>query len=325
MKTTNILLTGATGFIGRHLTECLLRRRQTKLSLAARNPYFTNNTCDVYYGDFSKQTDWSKALYGQHVVIHAASSSQYISKENADSLKLYRFTNVNGTLNFASQAAKAGVSRFLFISSIKVFGDFTEKGQSFSPSDLPEPADVYGLVKLEIEEGLRKIAQNTGMELVIIRPPLVYGRGVKGNFEILLKMVKSGIPLPLKYVENKRSFVSIKNLVDMIAISSAHPNAANQTLLVSDGCDLSTPELLTKVADAINRPLRMFPCPLSLIDFGTKVIGKHNISKSLLYSLRVDISDTREKLGWEPSVDVDQAMKKCFYDRPFEDPFRHYE
>jgi nucleoside-diphosphate-sugar epimerase len=227
-------------------------------------------------------------------------------------LKAFREVNVVGTLNLARQAAAAGVKRFIFISSIKVNGEQTPLGQLFFSHDVPSPEDFYGISKHEAEQGLRELAAETGMEVVIIRPPLVYGPDVKGNFANMIKLVGKGLPLPLGAVHNKRSLVALDNLVDLIITCIDHPGAANETFLVSDGEDLSTTQLLQGVAEAMGKPSRLIPVPAGLLKFGATLLGKKALAQRLLGSLQVDISHTQKCLNWTPPLTVKQGLQRCF-------------
>jgi nucleoside-diphosphate-sugar epimerase len=229
-----------------------------------------------------------------------------------DPLTEFRSVNVAGTLNFARQAARAGVQRFLFISSIKVNGEQTPLGGCFTADDAPAPEDSYGISKWEAEQGLQQGARETGMEVVIIRPPLVYGAGVKGNFASMIKLVAKGLPLPLGAIHNRRSLVALDNLVDLIVTCIDHPAATNQVFLAGDGEDLSTSELLRRVGATMGRPARLLPVPAGLLQLGAKVLGKQAMAQRLLGSLRVDIAKTREILGWEPPLSVDEGLRRCF-------------
>jgi len=229
-----------------------------------------------------------------------------------DPLAEYRKVNVEGTLNLARQAAKAGVSRFVYISSIKVNGEQTASGKPFTPDDEPAPEDSYGVSKLEAETGLHEIASETGMEVVIIRPPLVYGPGVKGNFASMIKLVDKGLPLPLGAIHNKRSLVALDNLVDLITTCIDHPAAANQVFLAGDGQDVSTTELLRGVGRAMGKPARLIPVPAGMLMFGAGLLGKKAVGQRLLGSLQVDISKARNLLGWEPPLSVEEGLRRCF-------------
>ena len=226
----------------------------------------------------------------------------------------FRKSNVEGTLNLARQAASAGLRRFIFISSIKVNGESTSAGRYFCPFDAPAPEDPYGISKMEAERGLMQLASETGMEVVIIRPPLVYGPGVKGNFASLIKLMGKGLPLPLGAINNKRSLVGIDNLVDLIIRCIDHPAAANQVFLAGDGEDLSTTELLRGLAEAMGRAARLIPVPAALLSLGATLLGKRAVAQRLLGSLQVDISKTRQLLGWEPPVSVKEGLRRCVRD-----------
>lgn len=261
-------------------------------------------------GDLGPDTDWLGALNGASVVVHAAARVHVMTDTADDPLIEFRRANVGGTLKLARQAASAGVNRFVFVSSIKVNGEQTPFGQRYTSNDAPKPSDPYGISKCEAEDGLRRIATETGMEVVIIRPVLVYGPGVKGNFLSMMRWLHKGIPLPMGALNNLRSFVALDNLVDLIVTCLQHPAAANQTFLVSDGEDLSTTELLKRTAFAMGIEARLIPVPATVIQTGAWLLGKRKIAQRLCGSLQVDIGKTRELLGWTPLVTVDQALKK---------------
>jgi len=223
----------------------------------------------------------------------------------------FRRTNVAGTENLAWQAATAGVKRFVFLSSIKVNGEFTKIGCPFTADDAPSPQDPYGISKYEAELLLRKIASETGMEVVIIRPPLIYGPGVKANFESMMRCLALGFPLPLGAItNNRRSLVAIDNLIDLITICLNHRAAANQTFLVSDGNDLSTVDLLKNMGEALAQPARLLNIPPPLLSFGAKVFNKSSLYQRLCGSLQLDISKTQQVLGWTPSVSVKEGLRR---------------
>jgi len=227
-----------------------------------------------------------------------------------DPLAEFRKVNVDGTLNLARQAAAAGVRRFIFISSIKVNGEGSALGAPYLADAKPAPADPYGISKMEAEQGLRALAAETGMEVVIIRPVLVYGPGVKANFRSMMSWLNKGVPLPLGAIHNQRSLVALDNLVDLIVTCIDHPAAANQTFLVSDGEDLSTTELLRRMGAALGKPARLLPVPAFMLQAGAALLGKRDMAQRLCGSLQVDISKTRELLNWTPPVSVDQALAK---------------
>jgi nucleoside-diphosphate-sugar epimerase len=228
-----------------------------------------------------------------------------------DPLMEFRRVNTDGTLNLARQAAAAGVRRFVFLSTIKVNGEATHYGCPFTPSDLPAPQDPYGISKHEAEVGLRAIAHETGMEVVIIRPTLVYGKGARGNFKSLIKLVARGLPLPLGSIHNLRSFVGIDNLVDFITTCLEHPAAANEAFMVSDGEDLSTQDLIRRMARAMDRPARLFSIPPGLLAITAALLGKSDLVRRLCGSLQVDISKSHDLLGWKPRVSVDEGLRRA--------------
>ncbi len=229
---------------------------------------------------------------------------------SSDPLAEFRMINVEGTLSLARQAAAASVRRFIFISSIKVNGEGTPVNMPYLAGAQAAPADSYGISKMEAEHGLRALAGETGMEVVIIRPTLVYGPGVKANFLNMMRWLHKGVPLPFGAIHNRRSLVALDNLVDLIVTCVEHPAAANQTFLVGDGEDLSTTELLRRMGVALGKPARLLPVPSRLLEVGAKLLGKQALAHRLCGSLQVDISKTRELLNWTPPVSVDEALRK---------------
>lgn len=286
---SEVLVTGASGFVGSRLMT-VLGPRAAALSLR------------------SDRASWPAALQNKHCVIHLAARVHLMTDAAADPMAEYRKVNVDQTLAIARQACAAGVQRFVFISSIKVNGEDTEAGHPFRADDKPAPQDPYGVSKWEAELGLREISLQTGMEVVVIRPPLVYGPGVKANFASMVKWLQRGIPLPLGAIYNSRSFVALDNLVDLIIACTCHPAAANQTLMVSDGEDVSTTELLRRMARALGRPARLIPVPQSVLAWGARHLGRPDLAQRLFSSLQVDISATRQLLGWTPLVSLEQAL-----------------
>jgi len=244
------------------------------------------------------------------VVIHAAARAHIMKEDLADPVVEYRQVNVDGTVNLARQAAEAGVRRFIFISSIGVNGNINIK--PFTEDDTPKPADPYAQSKLEAEQGLWEIQHETGMELVVIRPPLVYGPNAPGNFGSLTRWIDKGVPLPLGAIQNQRSLVALDNLVDLITTCIDHPAAANQVFLAGDGQDLSTTELLRSVARAAGKPSRLIPIPSSLLMLAATLLGKKAVAQRLLGSLQVDISKARDLLEWEPPISVEEGLRRCF-------------
>lgn len=263
-------------------------------------------------GEVHRNTDWSAALAGSEAVLHLAARVHMTNDREIDPLSAFRRVNLEGTTNLAQQAKDAGVRRFIFVSSVKVNGESTADGHPFSVIDAPAPQDPYGISKMEAEQGLQEIAEHTGMEVVIVRPPLVYGPGVKANFASLMRAVQRGIPLPLASVtHNRRSFVALDNLVDLLITCIDHPAAANQTFLVSDGKDLSTADLLRRLGHAMNKPARLFAVPPSLLQLGANLLGKGDMAQRLLGNLQVDISHTCNTLNWAPPISVDEGLRRA--------------
>lgn len=308
----NILITGANGFVGSCLAKKLSLVPAVKLTLAARVDLSAEWFRSFKVKQINSTTDWSKAVIGHQCVIHTAGRAHIMNDVVSDSLTKYRGVNVVGTLNLAQQAAEAGVRRFIFISSVKVNGEQTPLGKPFMAQDTPAPEDAYGQSKWEAEIGLSQIGAETGMEIVIIRPPLVYGEGVKGNFATLIKLVQRGLPLPLGAINNKRSLVALDNLVDLIITCIGHPAAANQVFLAGDGEDLSTTELLQGVAKAAGVSSQLIPVPASILMFVASLLGKKAVGQRLLNSLQVDISKSRDLLGWKPPLSVEEGLRRCF-------------
>ena len=272
-----ILITGATGFVGKALVQRLLTddvSRRLVVSVRRGGRRWPEQVLPILTGDLNLSTDWSIALKGVDVVVHSAARVHVMWGTEADSLRAFRAVNVDGTLNLARQAAVAAVKRFVFVSSVKVNGEDTQPGRAFSEADLPNPQDAYSQSKYEAEQGLRQVSADTGMEVVIIRPPLVYGPGVKANFAALRRVVQRGWPLPLGAVHNQRSFIALDNLVNFIVTCIDHPQAANQTFLVSDGQDLSTTELVSGIAQAAGLPARLLPVPVWALQAGALLLGK---------------------------------------------------
>lgn len=310
-----VLVTGASGFVGAALILRLCDRADISVTAASRNVNHEWPTGVKYLHLTDMEADHvAIPLDGVDTIVHCAARVHVMSDQASDPASVFRKINVHATLNLARQAAIAGVRRFVFISSIKVNGEATIAGGSFNSSDIPAPEDPYAISKLEAEQELMKLAGETGLEVVIIRPPLVYGPGVKGNFASLIKLMGKGFPLPLGAIHNKRSLVGIDNLVDLIIRCIDHPAAANQIFLAGDGEDLSTAELLRSLAEALGRPARLIPVPVGLLSFGATLLGKQEVARRLLGSLQVDISKAREVLGWEPPVSVKEGLRRCVCD-----------
>lgn len=307
------LVTGAGGFIGTSLVSEMTRRRIPYRAVTRRG----QNSFVIPHID--EQTDWTAALEGVDAVVHLASRAQHVPDEAAalDDVQLQR-SNVEATLNLGRQAARAGVKRFVFISSIKVNGEASPPGRPFTAADRPNPQNPYAQAKLDCEAGLFALSRDTGMEVTVIRPPLVYGPGVKANFGTMMQWIDRGIPLPLGAVSNKRSFVYVGNLVDLIIVAAEHSRAAGEVFTVSDGEDMSTSELYRRLAQALGRQYWVMPFPATLLKFGATLLGKRDVANRLIDSLQVDFSKTHEMLGWTPRIDVNDGLRQTA--RSFQQP-----
>lgn len=302
------LITGANGFVGRPLCVELLRQgKSVRAALRSANKAGENIEIAVV-GSIDGETDWTEALRNVDVVIHLAARVHVMRDVSADPLADFLKVNLHGTENLAQQAARAGVKRLVYVSSIKVNGEATYGGTKFTETDEPFPQDPYGTSKMEAEQALHRIAQETGMEVAIVRPPLMYGAEVKGNFAQMLKILAKGMPLPLASVHNQRSLVYVENLVDALIACATHPAATGQTYLVSDGEDVSTPDLLRQLGAAMNHPARLFPCPQALLKLMGLLTGKSDQVERLIGSLIIDSSKIRRELGWTPPFSIEQAL-----------------
>lgn len=307
----SILVTGASGFLGASLVRHLASSDAFSVKAPVRNPRisFPASVEVLPIADLDVSTNWQHALPGVEVVVHASARVHVMNEAAQDPLVEFRKVNVEGTLNLARQAAAAGVKRFIFISSIKVNGEGTSPGKPFSAEDVPAPVDAYGISKLEAEQGLYALSASTGMEVVIMRPVLVYGPGVKANFLSMMRWLSKGIPLPFGAIHNRRSLVALDNLISLIVVCIDHPRAANQTFLVSDGEDVSTTDLLRKLASALGKPARLLPVPGWLLQGAAALLGRRNVAQRLFGSLQVDISKNQALLGWTPPVGLDQGLR----------------
>lgn len=310
MRSMAFLVTGGSGFLGRALIDRLVQMPGCSVIAPLRTPSATlpMGVRSQQLGNLDGTNDWKAALTGVDVVVHAAARVHVMNEVVSDPLAAFREVNVEATLNLARQAAVCGVKRFIFISSIKVNGEGTEPGTVYRADDAPSPFDPYGISKYEAEKGLMVLAATTGMEVVIIRPVLVYGPGVKANFLSMMRWLYRGVPLPFGAVDNRRSLVAVDNLVDLIITCSDHPAAANQVFLASDGEDVSTTQLLRKLAAALGKPARLLPVPARLLSGVAALLGRQALADRILGSLQVDISKNRQLLGWMPPVTLDQAL-----------------
>jgi nucleoside-diphosphate-sugar epimerase len=319
----HILVTGASGFVGQALLGRLALEGQHRLRAAYRSApakqLLPKDVEALTIGELTAETDWTPALKDMETVVHCAARVHVMDDTAAEPLSEFRRVNVAGTLALARQAQEAGVKRFIFISSIKVNGESTEPGRPYTAEDAPAPSDPYGISKMEAEQALMALARTGGMEVVVIRPVLVYGPGVKANFLSMMRWLDKGLPLPLGGIErNRRSLVALDNLVDLIHVCLSHPCAAGQVFLASDGEDLSTTQMLRRLGRALGKSPALLPIPASWLKVASRLGGKPAIAQRLCGSLQVDISKNRELLGWTPPSSVDEAFRKTAdaYRRP---------
>ena len=308
-----MLVTGATGFVGRALVSKLLTKDCQIKALVRKTSGLPVEVEQVVvdFGEIEGKVAISDAFAGVDVVIHAAARVHMMQDRSANPLAEFRKLNRDVTLALAALAADKGVKRFVFLSSIGVNGNNNVK--PFSEKDTPNPQEPYAISKYEAEQGLLVLAKKTGMQVVIIRPPLVYGPNAPGNFGTLVNWLRRGVPLPLGAINNKRSFVALDNLVSFIALCADRtrsPKAANQVFLISDGEDVSTTQLLRKVADALGKKRWLLPVPVGLMSFAARLIGKGDVANRLFGSLQVDSSKARDLLGWQPVITMDEQLNK---------------
>ena len=307
-----VLVSGANGFVGLRLCQKLLaegwnvRGAVRSSAGAAKLP---EGTEVIQVDAIGPHTDWSGKLDGIDTVIHLAARVHVMKETTDDPLSEFRYVNTAGTEHLARATAKAGVRRLIYISTIKVNGERT-KEIPFTEADEPAPEDPYAISKWEAEQALQRISSETGLEIVIVRPPLVYGPGVKGNFLRLLKLVDRGIPLPFNMASNRRSLIALDNLVDLLVRCIQSPQAVSQIFLAADREDLSTPELIRSIAKALGRPNRMFPFPLILLRLGAKLVGMEDVSNRLFGSLTIDSSKVQKLLNWRPPLSVQDGLQQ---------------
>ncbi|MFA6013853.1 MAG: SDR family oxidoreductase [Gallionellaceae bacterium] len=300
----SFLITGATGFVGKSLyRELLLKGHSVRVAVRQ----VSDDLNSIVVGNIDQNTDWHAALNNVQVVIHLAARVHVMHDTADDPLREFRRVNTAGTEKLARAAAAAGAKRLVYVSSIKVNGEATVD-KIFTEADLPCPQDPYGISKFEAEQALKKVSQETGLDIVVIRPPLIYGAGVKGNFEQMLRFLSKGIPLPLSLIKNQRSLVYIGNLVDALITCAVHPAAAGQTYLLSDGDDISTPDLLRELGKGLGCPAWLLPCPPGILKFVGSVTGRSDQIERLLGSLQVDSGKIRRELNWTPPYTVQQGL-----------------
>ena len=307
------LVTGASGFVGRALVARLAADAANEVCAAVRVPTgpLPGGVHRLVMPELGPQTDWTAALEGVDVVVHLAARVHVMHEKAQEPLVEFRRVNVQATLQLARQAAQAGVRRFVFVSSAKVNGEFTLPGAAFGPDDLPQPQEAYSRSKQEAEAALQELARAVPMEVAIIRPPLVYGPGVRANFRALMRAVAHACPLPLGAIDNRRSFLALDNLVDLVVVCARHPAAANQVFMASDGCDLSTTELLRRLGRVMNRPAYLWSVPGAVLQWGAWFVGRGAAVQRLRGNLQVDISKTRTLLDWTPPVSVDEGLRRA--------------
>lgn len=304
-----VMVTGATGFVGAALVPAL-QARGWRVRAAVRSPGRTAADDEVLVGSLGEPFDWAPVLRGVDRVVHLAARVHVMQDSASDPLAEFRRTNVAGSLSLARAAADAGVRRFVFVSSIKVNGEGTREGAPFGADDPPAPADPYGVSKREAEDALFQIGRDTGMEVVVVRPPLVYGPGVKANFQAMMRWLMRGVPLPLGAIRNRRTLVGLDNLADLLVTCVEHPAAAGEIFLAGDGEDLSTTDLIRRLAAALGVRARLLPVPVALLEAAAALLGKRAVAQRLCGNLQVDIGKARRLLGWAPPVPVDEGLRR---------------
>ena len=304
----NILVTGATGFLGKNLVKELMNDYHIVIASRRKSGQNNEHLKEFVVGDFSNKTNFSESLKNIDCVIHAAGIAHKVNQTEQD-LSALKMVNAQATIHLASQAVKLGVKRFIFISSIGVNG--IKNNKPFNHKDIPNPQELYAFSKLDAEDGLRSIAKTSNMEIVIIRPPLIYGADAPGNFKKLLNLSKSNLILPFGNLKNMRSFVSIWNILDLIKICIEHPNASGQIFLASDDDDLSTSEFLKKLISATSSKTKLINTSPRVLLFIFCLLGKKNLFKRFSNSLTIDIAHTKKTLDWHPPLTIDESIKKC--------------
>lgn len=306
-----ILIVGASGFVGGHLVHRLAADGIPLRAAVHRNRANLPGGIEIAENvNLDGPFDWASAIEGCDAIVHLGARVHVMRETSANSLEAYRRVNVEGTLSLARQAVGAGVRRFVFLSSVKVCGESTEPGEAFVETATPHPVDPYGISKLEAERGLIELGRASGMQVVILRPPLIYGPGVRANFLSMMRWLRRGLPLPFGCIDNRRSLLGIDNMVDLICACLWHPAAAGEVFLASDGQDLSTPELLRRLAEALDTKARLLPIRVGILEGVATLAGQRALAQRLCLSLCVDSRKVRETLNWQPPFSVNEELSR---------------
>lgn len=303
-----VLVTGANGFVGSWLCDKLQGQGHQVVRVTRNHPCANPSHNHIEIGDIDEKTDWSGALQGVEVVIHTAARVHVLHESVTDPLSEFRHVNIDATVRLAEQAAEAGVRRFIFISTIGVLGNYSKT--PMNEERRPSPPNAYSASKKEAEVRLMQVADRKGIEVVILRPPLVYGPGVKANFLRLMQAVDRGLPLPFGRVKNLRDFISVENLCSLVMLCLTHPDAANQIFVVADGEPISTPALIRKLAALLQKPARLLPVPRWFLWQGARLTNKERLYHSICSSLRIDTRRARNVLGWQPVQSMDEGLQQ---------------
>jgi len=306
-----ILISGATGLVGKALCPLLKSYGDVRVALWQKEDGINIpvDISPIVVGSVDRNTNWNMALRGIDVVIHLAARVHVMEDKASDPLGAYREVNAVGTETLARQSAAAGVRRLIFVSTIKVNGEQTHGGNAFTEKDVPNPQDPYSISKIEAEKALTDVAENSGLEVVIIRPPMIYGPDVKARFLTLMKLVDRGVPIPTRSIKNRRSLLYVRNLADFLALCVTESEAANQVYLLSDGEDVSTSDLVSTIARAMKKPDRQFGVSEIVARTGARLLRRENFYSRLWGSLKIDSTKAREQLGWRPPYSFAEGIE----------------